>query len=298
MGIALALACMFCFATNLIISRYAVTRMAVDIGFHVVLTFNILVASVVFLIELGMRAVPLEVNWAGVGYFAISGVLGSWVGRQMMFDTVRYLGPARTSVFHSTTPVLAMVAAWLLLGETLDATELVLMAVVMFGLWFTQAPAGTEASVHRPGKEALRKGFLIGLLTVSSFGLSNGVRGLAMRDWGEPILGTLIACLAAMVLQLATSKSFKATWRGIVGGDRRGLALYAASGVMSVTGAMFLAASMAHMKVALAVLVSHSTPLLIFPLSLILFRNREGLSLRACAGALMVLAGIALLAVI
>jgi drug/metabolite transporter (DMT)-like permease len=53
---------------------------------------------------------------------------------------------------------------------------------------------------------------------------------------------------------------------------------------------------MQYMEIALATLVTHTTPLLIFPVSLFFFKNREGLTARTGAGAAMVLLGIALLA--
>jgi len=296
MGITLALLCMVCFASNIVLSRYAVARMAVDIGFLIVLTVNIAVALILCLADLAVRSAPFEWHWSEAACFGLSGVLGSYLGRQMMYDTVRLLGPARASVFHSSAPAIALVGAWLLLGETLDAVEMALMCLVLFGLWFTQAPASGGRSEHRPTAESLRRGMLIGLLTVSGFGMSNVLRGLGMRGWEEPIFGTLIACSAAMLLQVVTTPSLAGAWKQIRASERRGIQLYALSGVLSVGGAILLTASMAHMKVALAALVSHTTPLLIFPLSVLVFGNREGLTPRTAVGALMVLAGIAMLA--
>jgi drug/metabolite transporter (DMT)-like permease len=52
---------------------------------------------------------------------------------------------------------------------------------------------------------------------------------------------------------------------------------------------------MTKIEIALAVLVVHTTPLVIFPVSVFLLKNREELSARTVTGALIVLAGIALL---
>jgi len=48
---------------------------------------------------------------------------------------------------------------------------------------------------------------------------------------------------------------------------------------------------------ALAVLVVHTTPLIIFPVSVFVLKNREELTPRTLLGALLVLSGIALLSV-
>ena len=72
--------------------------------------------------------------------------------------------------------------------------------------------------------------------------------------------------------------------------------MYAWCGVATVCGAMFFVSSMQYIEIALATLVTHSTPLMIFPVSLVVFKNREGLSTRTALGAGMVLTGIVLLA--
>jgi drug/metabolite transporter (DMT)-like permease len=53
---------------------------------------------------------------------------------------------------------------------------------------------------------------------------------------------------------------------------------------------------MTKIEIALAVLVVHTTPLVIFPVSVFLLKNREELTGRTASGAALVLAGIALLA--
>jgi drug/metabolite transporter (DMT)-like permease len=54
---------------------------------------------------------------------------------------------------------------------------------------------------------------------------------------------------------------------------------------------------MEHMEIAIATLITFTTPLVIFPVSVLFLGNREGLSLRTASGAAMVLTGIVLLAI-
>ena len=79
--------------------------------------------------------------------------------------------------------------------------------------------------------------------------------------------------------------------------DRRALWLYVGCGVSTALGSIFVALAMNHMEIALAVLVVHTTPLVIFPVSVFILRNKEELNSRTVVGALLVLSGIALLAV-
>ncbi len=295
MGIALALASMLCFAANIVVSRYAVTRMPVELGFLVVLAVNFLLGGALFGIDLLLRRAPFAIHWEQAGWFALAGIVGTYLGRRLLYDTIRVLGPARSSVFHSSSPVFTLIAAWVLVGEHLGGYQLGLMALVIGGLWTTQI--GARGGAARPPQgESLRRGALYGVLTVSGFGVGNAIRGMAMRGWNEPVFGTLLGVSTAFLAQLLTTRNLPRKLAALRRADRAGLALYAASGVATILGQVFLLAAMRRMPIALAALVSMTTPLVIFPLSLFAFGNREGLTRYSALGAGMVLAGIALLA--
>ena len=295
MGVVLALLAMLSFATNILITRYAVARMPVESGFFVVLATNILFPALLYPFELAARAAPWSWHWKGAAMFALGGVIGTFLGRRFLFDTVRILGPARASVFHSTAPAFALLGAWLLADERLGWYELLLMAIVWVGLWFTQPRAGTAASGGLSVR-ALRKGMLAGLLTVAGFGMGNVVRGLAMRHWDEAVLGTVVSSCAALLCQLVATRDWKKIAAQLRAADRTAILLYVGCGVSTAFGSMFVAASMVHMEIALAVLVVHTTPLVIFPVSVFILKHKEELNSRTVLGALMVMAGIALLA--
>jgi drug/metabolite transporter (DMT)-like permease len=294
MGIVLALLAMLSFATNIMITRYAVARMPVESGFFVVLATNILFPALLFPFELALRAAPWSWSWKGAAMFAMGGVIGTFLGRRFLFDTVRILGPARASVFHSTAPAFALAGAWLLADEHLGWYEILLMAIVWTGLWFTQPRAGTPGSGGLT-VSALRKGMLAGLLTVAGFGMGNVVRGLAMRDWREAVFGTVVSSVAALACQLVATRDWKRIAAQFRAADRTALLLYVGCGVSTAFGSMFVAASMVHMEIALAVLVVHTTPLVIFPVSVFILKHKEELNPRTLLGALMVLSGIVLL---
>ena len=295
MGVTLSLASMLCFGTNILLTRYAMARMPVDSGFFVVLGVNVVAGLLLFGAQLELRAAPFVFQWKEAGYFAIGGVMGAFLGRRLLYEAVRLLGPARTSVFHSGVPVPTLLFAWILVGETLGWYELVLMALVLAGLWITQPPQ-RDPSLSRTDRAALRRGAFLGLLTIIGFGASNGIRGLAMRSWDEAIFGALLGAASAFVMQTVTTRDWPRIVRGWREAPSSGYLLYTASGIASMGGAIFLISAMLHMEIALAVLITHTTPLLIFPVSLFLYKNREGLTGRTLVGVGLVLFGILLLA--
>ena len=292
MGVAFALLAMLSFAVNILITRYAVARMPVESGFFVVLATNILFPALLFPLELFARAAPWSWDWRGVGLFALGGVIGTFLGRRFLFDAVRILGPSRASVFHSTAPAFALVGAWLLADERLAWYEILLMAIVWVGLWFTQPRAGSAGALSAA---AARKGMLVGLMTVAGFGLGNVLRGLAMRNWQEAVFGTVISSAAALLCQLLATRDWSRIAAQFRAADRTALRLYVGCGVSTALGSIFVALAMKRMEIALAVLVVHTTPLVIFPVSVFLLKNKEELNPRTVVGALLVLSGIALL---
>ena len=296
MGVALAFAAMVCFSCNILFTRYAVARMSVEAGFFVVLSTNILFPALLYPIELAARAAPWGWNWKGAGLFALAGFIGTFLGRRFLFDAVKILGPSRASVFHSTAPAFALLGAWLLADEHLGWYELLLMAIVWTGLWFTQPRAGSSTGGTPLRGDALKRGLFVGLMTVAGFGLGNVLRGLAMRDWQEAVLGTVIASVAAMACQVIATRDWRKVAALFRAGDRRAVWLYVGCGVTTSLGSILASEAMRHMEIALVVLVIHTTPLVIFPVSVFALKNREELAPRTLVGALMVLSGIALLA--
>lgn len=293
MGVTFAFAAMLCFAANILITRYAVARMPVEAGFFVVLATNILFPALLFTVELGVRAAPLSWDWKAAGLFALTGIVGTFMGRRFLFDAVRILGPSRASVFHSTAPAFALVGAWLLADERLGWYEILLMAIVWVGLWFTQPRAG---SIGALSPSAARAGLLAGLLTVAGFGLGNVLRGLAMRIWEEAVLGAVLSSIAALLCQVLATRDWNRIGVQFRAADRKAIWLYLCCGIATALGSIFVALAMVRMEIALAALVVHTTPLVIFPISVFLLKNKEELNSRTVLGATLVLMGIGLLA--
>ena len=140
-----------------------------------------------------------------------------------------------------------------------------------------------------------RRGFIVGILAVAGFGFGNVLRGIATRTWEEVFLGTTVAGVAALLCQLLFTRNWSRIGAQLRAADRRALGLYLACGVATSLGSIFISAAMLRMEIALATLVVHTTPLVIFPVTVFILKHREELTGRTLAGAALVLAGIAAL---
>jgi drug/metabolite transporter (DMT)-like permease len=296
MGITFALLSMLCFAGNIFITRAAMSKMGSNTGFPVVLVVNIAFAALVFGIERLYSHTPFTFQWKAAGLFSLSGVVGVYMGRRMLFEAVHFLGPARASVLHTASPVVTMIAAWFLVGERLGLYELLLMAMVTAGLLLTQLQNSSAGPARVDGRTALRKAIFLSLLTVVGFGVGNVIRGIAIREWNEAALGAAFGSGAALLCVLATGSTISAILDGLRKGEKKVIGLYAASGVATVCGTMFGAMAMQRVEIAIATVVTYTTPLVVFPVSVFVLKNREELSVRTAVGASVVVLGIALLA--
>ena len=295
MGVAYAILAMLSFASNMLITRVALTRMPVEAGFLIVLGMNVLFPATLFAVEITARSEPLVWNWKGAGLYVLAGVVGIFLGRRMLFDTVRLLGAARASVFHSSAPAFAFLAAWLFAGETTTFTDMALVGVVWIGLWLTQPKSGSQPGLEKMTPQLLRRGLLLGIGAVAGFGFGNVLRGLAVRSWDEVLFGTALSSIAALLLQLAVTRD----WPKVMGHFRSAgpsaWLLYAACGVATVCGSIFVTYAMKSIQIGLAALIVHTTPLVIFPVSAFVLKHREELGARTLVGAALVLFGIAIL---
>jgi drug/metabolite transporter (DMT)-like permease len=170
------------------------------------------------------------------------------------------------------------------------------MGLVIAGLLAAQLPNIRSTRGLVADRAALRQALLLGMLTVVGFGVGNAIRGLAIREWNEAAIGAMLGSAAALLCQLATGSSVGTLLRDLRKGENKAIGLYIASGVITVSGTMFGAMAMHRVEIAIATVVTYTTPLVVFPVSVFLLKNREALNLRTMIGSLLVLVGIVLLA--
>jgi drug/metabolite transporter (DMT)-like permease len=90
-------------------------------------------------------AVP-SLGWAAVAY---SGLLALVVAYLFWYRGVRVLGPTRAAMYSNLQPLVAMLAAWPLLGETPRALQLMGALCIVGGLLLTRTSAPQREVVRR-----------------------------------------------------------------------------------------------------------------------------------------------------
>jgi drug/metabolite transporter (DMT)-like permease len=299
-GVLLALLALAMFSANVMLTRVATSRLATNVGFPITMLANIAFAALLFAIELVIRRQPLTFSGAGILFFALAGLFTTYLGRFFVLEVIARLGSAKASAFQVSSPLFTFVIALIFLGERLSAQALVGMIVTIFGLLLVAlsgAPTATwdvAKATRQRWKDWLRSGFAIGAASSAAYGVGNVMRGAAVREWDEPILGALLGALVGLVLHFLFSSGHVEVFRALRTAHRGGLLLYATSGVLTITAQIVVIAAMKYAPVSVVALVTLCTPLLVFPASYFLLKNEDILP-RTVIGALLTLGGIAMI---
>ena len=76
------------------------------------------------------------IAWAGLGYSALLSIAYSYFVWAYALNTI---GVAHTSVFNNVTPIIALFAGWLLLGEHPSISQLAGVILVLVGVFIVRS---------------------------------------------------------------------------------------------------------------------------------------------------------------
>ena len=327
LGYLLAVAALLLFGSGILVTKFAASRISLDLGFVIATVTNVAFAALALLVQLALRPQALTWNAEAFWLFAAAGGFSTYLGRWFFYEAVVRFGPAKASVFQVSSPLFTALIAWLWLGEHLSAWAAAGLGVAIAGLMLVSykprgqaqenvaseqavvtdtanpvarmsklAATPTPTSSSTPMREKfLQSVLLLGLGSSFAYAIGNVLRGAAVRSWNEPVMGALVGAVLGLALHL----TFSADKAGLAGrlrqANRRGVWLYGLMGVCTISGQMCLIGAMRFIPVSVATLMTLCTPLLVFPLSHLLFKNSGDVTRITVLGGALALAGIAII---
>ncbi len=230
-------------------------------------------------------------RWA---WLAISAVIGLVIGDGLLFYAFTQIGARLSMLLMALAPVLGTVLAWLFLGERLELTELLAIAVTVGGVgWVVMERQGVNHEQHTPRQYAI--GVLCGL------GAALGqAAGLVMSKQGmhgdfPAVSASLIRVLAA-ALTIWALALFQKQARSSVHAlrDRVALKWIVAGAVVGPTLGMTLSLAAAQLTaIGIASTLMALSPIIMLPLAHWLFH--EKITLRASLGTVIAMVGVAMI---
>ncbi len=228
-------------------------------------------------------------------WLGLSGVVGLVAGDACLFQAFVLIGPRLSMLVFSLSPVLAAFTAWLFLGESLGAGQILGIAVTLGGVAIVVLGRRNGGSAARAGGSyALGLLLALGGAAGQALGMITAKLGLA---GGYPALSGHVIRLgvAAAVLWLLSALQGRvgSTFRAFAR-DRRALALTAGGAALGPLFGVWLSlVAISLAPVGIATTLMALPPVLLLPIGRYVFGEHIGG--RAALGTLVALLGVALL---
>jgi drug/metabolite transporter (DMT)-like permease len=229
-GVVFGVAAAFFFSSTSILVRIGQRTRPDDDGVFMSVLVNVLVLG-------GVAAMVTWPAWdtPAMVSFVIGGVIGTVGGRTALLRGIRLIGPSRSNAFLTGAPVVAAVAGWIALGETLTPLEVLGGAIVIAGLlWLIRA---RSAGVGPDMQAVPLRSYLIAAGAPLSFGLAFVFRKWGLERFPSSVIGAFVGAAAAYLVILlidaargklahvARSNFTNVSWWFVAGGVTTSLAL-------------------------------------------------------------------------
>jgi drug/metabolite transporter (DMT)-like permease len=218
------------------------------------------------------------------GIFALVGLFFPAAATLLTYTGNQRMGPTITSSVSCTTPMFALSGAILFLGETLTEGNVLGTAVIVLGMLVLTWTGGTRArswplwAIALPfGAAAIRA--LAQILTKA---------GLTL--WSSPYAAVLIGYSISAAVILIAARAGGAPKVA----DRRAVPWFVATGFLNGGGLLLMYVALAKGRVSLVSPIAATYPLFTLALSL-LFLRHDRVTPRMAAGAVLTVAGVAVL---
>jgi uncharacterized membrane protein len=276
----LALAGALCSAGATILIRHGLRGGTVYAGVWI----NLLVGTVGLWAAV-LSLVPAEsAHPAGLALFALSGLVGTLVGRLFRFVGIERVGASVTAAVINLSPFVATGLAILLLGEQITLAILAGTAVIVLGT--TLLSASSRQVGFRP------RHLVFPFLAAACFGLVAVLRKLGLSQTG-PVLGLAVNVTTGLVgftaFLLATGN------RRAMGCRGASLGYFIAAGVAENVGVFLALLALKFGTVSVVAPLSGVSPIFVLLLSPVFLRGIEVLAPRVVLGTALVVAGVYLI---
>ena len=297
MGELAALCAALCWAVgSLLFSRLAMPAAAIN------LAKNILSAIALAVTVVAVTGV-FHADGRALLWLTASAVIGLVIGDTCHFRAIQVLGPRRSVVLETFAPVIGAVIGWCFLAERLGPVALLGIAVTLGGVLFViRERSAVVGNLDRTADPRLGVGFGLSAAACQATGAALSKVGMRrLEELGGDVGAAALeaSCLrlvvaAAIGFALAAAGRRLLAWRRAAAAPGTVRVLVPAAFVGSYAGVWLSMIAFQRTEIAVATTLSALSPVFILPLVAGFLGER--ITLRAVAGALLAVGGVAILA--
>lgn len=227
-------------------------------------------------------------------WLIVSGLIGIAIGDTCYFRSLQILGPRRSLVVATTSPIFGALLGWFVLGETINAQSMIGILITISGISVVvmDKQARRESPGFFPGAEWA--GVALGLLAACCQATGGALSKIAMVEC-SPLEATFVRLLSAFLVGLvffSATGSLRPTLNSLTRRDNLRLLLPAAA-LGTWMGIWFSQIGFKFTSVATATMLMSTGPLFAIPLVRMFDGHR--ISARAIWGTFVAILGIAIM---
>jgi uncharacterized membrane protein len=219
-------------------------------------------------------------------YFVASGVIQPAMVRVMFYMAIMRLGVSRAGPLRGTAPLFTLALAFFTLGERPVGLVYLGALLTVAGTWLV--------SYERPGEAKWRKVdlmFPLGAAMLAS--VSQNIRKLGLNITGAPLLASTVSITTSFLCltgSLAASGGFHSL--KLHGGC---LPYYGSAAVFALFGQFFTFRALHLGELSVVSPIINTTPLFVLVFTALFLRSEERITRTIVIGALLIVAGIAMI---
>lgn len=282
---------------------------------------NLCINGPILIVVALLGKVP-ALNFTGIGFFILGGLLTSFLGRILWMRSIRLIGPARATSLEATYPLFAAALAVVLLGEHLGVdgwigAVLAIGGILLLGnegaarkpavaavepelVTVGAAQGADEMQAGRPPAKAADErrehavGFATGLASAVSFGIGAVVRKAGLLALPSPFIAATTSSLTATCGMIALDVSQGRGLRRVRAGLLRPPSGFIVAGVLTGVAQLLNLVALNLAPVSRVTVINASQPVLTVLVGVLVFRQHDSVSWRVATASLAIVAGIAL----
>lgn len=245
----------------------------------------------------GRLPFPTDAERHTLKFLAYSGFIGFFLGDLFLFKGLVLIGPRLSALIMSLWPAIAAAISWVTLGETLSPLQLAGMCATLAGVVWVVLERGAKTPDEQSGVRL--SGIFFGVLAScgQAVGLVLAKHGMRLSDGGmyDAFAATQIRIVPA-ILGFAALFAITHRWKNLA----RALHNKKAVGLISIgaftgpfLGVGLSLVAIKYTETGVASTIMALVPVMVLPFAIIFYK--EKISRRAIAGALLAVAGVAIL---
>jgi drug/metabolite transporter (DMT)-like permease len=287
-----ALSTAICWSFGTILFGYAGRR----VGSFTINTIRITLAALLLVagnLLIEGRLLPASCNHHQLLILAISGIIGLTIGDGCYFKSLVILGPRISSLLTASSPIFAVIIAWIFVGQQMSLLDLLGIAMTLVGISWVILERSSNSFGAQTGPKAL--GYLLGIGGSLAQAVALTMAKVGMGDNIPPLNASFVRMVSAAVaiwIIIFASGRLSNIRRALKDGKAM-TAIGSAAVVGPFLGIWLSLLSVQYTKIGIASTLMATTPLWIIPLVMIIHKERP--SLRAIIGTITTVAGVAIL---